>query len=65
MSTEAWKLENTARMNMRMLKNSPDYIALEKATAAESITAVQYIRRALHEQLIRDGYLNAEDVSAE
>ena len=58
MSTEAWRIENTVRFNVRFVKNSGVPEALRKMIAETGETEAQYIRRVVTESLIRDGFLS-------
>lgn len=62
MSTDTWKKENTKECRVRLTKHSPLFVALQNAITSECMTESQYIRKALTEKLIRDGYLKGEGV---
>lgn len=56
MSSDAWKRQNTIQKNVRITKNSGIIESLKKAADSAGIAESQYIRIAIEEKLIRDGY---------
>lgn len=57
MSTDKWKKENTKVCSVRLVKRGVLFLALQDAITEKNMTDSQYIRAALTEKLIRDGYL--------
>ena len=57
MSSEAWKKENTIRVVLRITKSSGIPTALERVKNDTGEESTVYIRRIVHDALIRDGYL--------
>ena len=61
MSSDAWKKENTIQKNVRLTKNSGIVEALKTASAATGVAESVYIRQAIEEKLLRDGYLQKSE----
>lgn len=59
MSSDMWKNENTVRYTMRFVKSTGIPAGLKEAAEKMQIAESAYIRQAVIEKLIRDGYLKA------
>ena len=57
MSSDAWKKVNTYQCNIRFVNKSKLTIALKKAAKEKGVKEAEYIRDALKNQLVKDGYL--------
>lgn len=58
MSNEAYKAENSIRVQLRFFKGTGVPDALEEVTAKTGETMKEYCRRVIVDALIRDGYLS-------
>ena len=57
MSSDKWKRENTKVYQLRLTINTDLYRSLIRAIEEERVAEGAYLRIALEEKLIRDGYL--------
>lgn len=61
-SNDRWKLENTSRYNLRIVNSSGIPNALNEASRAQRIAPTEYIRNAISEKLIREGYFPSDNL---
>lgn len=57
MSSDAWKRDNTMQFAIRIGKNSDIAIALRKMQEETGVAPSVFVREAMREKLIRNGYL--------